>query len=128
MSFINLSANVGLPSAIQVDLATIGRIVVSSNIQAVTGSFSGNLIVTGSHSVAGVSQFSAASFVGAINAANATFTGRVLQLLPSTNLGSTSLISNQVAVAHATTGSVLTFTWKGSDGNMFRANISGASA
>lgn len=100
MGFITLSNLVALSTSIQVDQLSVTT-----------------LVVLGSHSVVGVSQFSAASF-----------SGRVVQFLASTPLASLALASNQVSVSHATTGSVLTFTWKGSDGNMFRANISGASA
>lgn len=91
-------------------LSSANRMVVASNIEAVIACV--NRVVVASN----------------IQAAAASFSGRVVQFLASTPLASTALASNQVAISHATTGSVLTFTWKGSDGNMFRASISGASA
>lgn len=71
-------------------LSSVNRLIAASNIQAVAGSFSGEVIVGGSHSVAGVSQFSAASFSGNVTIA----TPGVMQIA----VGTTALSSDLSAI------------------------------
>lgn len=61
-SNLTVTGLASVDSLIVASVASVNRLVSASNVQAVTGSFSGNLVVAGSQSVAGVAQFSAASF------------------------------------------------------------------
>lgn len=102
-------------SAFSINLNT-GSVTIGTNITfQYNATVGGALIVAGSHSVSGVSQFSAASFVG-----------QTILGIGTTGIASTALASKQVAIA-ASAGSVIVFTWKNSAGNMYRATLSGAS-
>ncbi len=58
---------------------------------------------------------------------NLSVTNNTVFSIASNNPASTALASSQIIVAHTSVGSVITFTWKNSAGNMFRATLSGAS-
>lgn len=91
------------------NFVSAGRFVAVSNIQAVIGSF--NRLEVASN----------------IQAQGATFASTVRIFCPTVSPASTAISSKQFVV-NASAGSVLTFTWTNSVGNMYRATLSGASA
>lgn len=78
--------------------------------------------------MSGIEIFGGGQLGSSIQVDNLSVLTNTVLSIASANPTSTALASGQVMIAHTTVGSVITFTWRNSAGNMYRASISGASA